>query len=145
VTWTGINDKLGAEVMKSRGLEKELDEVKASLLMESDGHNTLRVAIQLVFDNLELALEQETSSIMVRTVQIMDRECEITRDTLCFDVHRLFAIARSHYENIHLATMSQGFAPSYSEAKMEDIEKEVAPLAHDLSSKIEDEIIPPKN
>ena len=45
MTWTGINDKLGAEVMKSRGLEKELDEVKASLLNESDEHDTLHVAI----------------------------------------------------------------------------------------------------
>ena len=41
--------------------------------------------------------------------------------------------------------MSQGFEPVYSDAKLEDIEKEVAPLAHDLSTKIEDEIIPLKN
>ena len=58
----------------------------------------------------------------------MDRTCEIVRDTLCFSVHRLFAIARSHYENIDLAMMSQGFAPGYSDAELEDIEKEVAPL-----------------
>ena len=57
MTWTGLDDKLGAEVMKSRGLEKELSEVKASLLKESDEHDTLRVAIQLVCDDLELALE----------------------------------------------------------------------------------------
>ena len=31
--------------MKSRGLEKELSEVKASLLKESDKHNTLCVAV----------------------------------------------------------------------------------------------------
>ena len=54
-------------------------------------------------------------------------------------------IARSHYENIDLATMSQGFVPGYSIAELEDIKNEVAPLAHDLSAKIEDEIIPPKN
>ena len=83
--------------------------------------------------------------LMVRVVRITDRAHEMARDALCFGIHRSFVIAHSHYENIHLATMSQGFAPSYSEAKMEDIEKEVAPLAHDLSSKIEDEIIPPKN
>ena len=70
---------------------------------------------------------------------------EITRDALRFDVHRSFVIARSHYENIDLATMSQGFTPVYSNAKLEDIEKEVAPLVQDLSTKIEDEIIPPKN
>ena len=33
--------------------------------------------------------------------------------------------------------------PSYSDAELEDIEKEVAPLAQDLSAKIEDEITPP--
>ena len=37
--------KLGAKVMKSHGLEKELDEVKASLLKESDEHDTLRTAV----------------------------------------------------------------------------------------------------
>ena len=51
-------------------------------------------------------------------------------------------IARSHYENIDLVTMSQDFTPGYSEVELEDIEKEVAPLAYDLSVKIEDEIIP---
>ena len=69
----------------------------------------------------------------------------MARDALRFGVHRSFAIARSYYENIDLETMSQGFAPGYSDAKLEDIEKKVAPLAHDLSAKIEDEIIPPKN
>ena len=57
----------------------------------------------------------------------------------------MFEIAHSHYENIDLAMMSQGFVPGYSDAELEDIEKEVAPLAQDLSAKIEDEIIPPKN
>ena len=70
---------------------------------------------------------------------------EIARDALCFGVHRSFTIAHSHYENINLATMSQGFTPVYSEAELEDIEKKVAPLAQDLSAKIEDGIIPSKN
>ena len=83
MTWIGLEDKLGAEVMKSRSLEKELDEVKASLLKERDEHDTLCVAIQLVFDDLELAPKQETSSFMIHAVWIMDRACEISRDTLC--------------------------------------------------------------
>ena len=61
-----------------------------------------------------------------------------------FGVHRSFAIIRSHYENIDLETMSQGFAPIYTDAKLDIIEEEVAPLAHDLSARIEDEIIPPR-
>ena len=81
---------------------------------------------------------------MVRAVQIMGRTREIRRDMLRFGVHRSFAIARSHYENIDLATMSQGFVPVYTDVELDNIEKEVAPLAHDLSAKIEDDIIPPR-
>ena len=51
-------------------------------------------------------------------------------------------ITHSHYENIDLAMMSQGFALIYTDTELDDIEKEVAPLAHDLSAKIEDEITP---
>ena len=47
---------------------------------------------------------------------------------LCFGVNRSFVIARSHYENIDLAMMSQGFTLGYFYAELEDIEKEVAPL-----------------
>ena len=68
----------------------------------------------------------------------------MARGTFRFGVHRSFVIARSHYENIDLTTMSQGFAPVYTDVELDDIEKEVAPLAHDLSAKIEDEIIPPR-
>ena len=34
--------------------------------------------------------------------------------------------------------------PVYIDVELDDIEKEVAPLAQDLPAKIEDEIIPPK-
>ena len=57
MTWIGLDDKLRTEVMKIHGLEKELDEVKASLLKEIDKHDTLHVVIQLVFDDLKLAPE----------------------------------------------------------------------------------------
>ena len=66
----------------------------------------------------------------------------MARGAFHFGVHRLFTIAHSHYENIDLATMSQGFAFVYTDAELDDIRKEVAPLVHDLSTKIEDEIIP---
>ena len=41
----GLDHRLRAEVTKSRSLEKELGEVKATLLKESDEHNALRVSI----------------------------------------------------------------------------------------------------
>ena len=46
--------------------------------------------------------------------------------------------------DIDLAMMSQGFEPIYIDLELGNIEKEVPPLAHDLSTKIEDEIIPPR-
>ena len=142
MTWEGLDDKLGAEVVKSRGLEKELSEVKDTLQKESNEHDNLRIAVQLVCDELELALEQETSLLAVRATRIMDRAHNIARRALHFGIHRSFMITRSHYENINLATMSLGFAPVYTDAELENIEKEVALVAHDLSAKIEDEIIP---
>ena len=68
----------------------------------------------------------------------------MARGALCFGVHQSFAVICSHYENIDLATMSQGFAPIYTDVELDIIEEKVAPLAHDLSTKIEDEIIPPR-
>ena len=77
---------------------------------------------------------------MVCTIQIMDQAHNIMSGVLYFGFNRSFAIARSHYKNIDRATMSQGFTLGYSDAELEDIEKEVAPLTQDLSTKIEDEI-----
>ena len=77
MTWVGLNDKLRVEVVKSRGLEKELSEVK----------DTHHAAVQLVYDELELALEQETSSLTVRVTQIMDQARDMARDVLHFGVH----------------------------------------------------------
>ena len=36
-------------------------------------------------------------------------------------------------------------APIYTDTELDDIKKEVAPLAQDLPTEIEDEIIPPRN
>ena len=53
--WVGLDHRLRAEVSKSQSLEKELGEVKTTQLKESDEHDALRIAVQLVYDDLELA------------------------------------------------------------------------------------------
>ena len=83
--------------------------------------------VQPVYDELKLAPKQETSSLAVRTTWIMGQAHDMARGTLCFGVHRSFAIIRSHYENIDLATMSQSFTPIYIDAELDIIEEEVAP------------------
>ena len=87
MTWASLDDKLGAEVVKSRVLEKELSEVKDTLQKESDEHDNMRITVQLVYDELELALEQETSSLAVHATWIMDWACDMTRGALCFGIH----------------------------------------------------------
>jgi hypothetical protein len=80
--------------------------VKDSLLKESDEHDTLRVAVQLVCDDLELVPEQGTSSLASWAVQIVDRGHEMVRRALHFGVLGSFLIAHSHYDNIDLPMMS---------------------------------------
>ena len=55
MTWTGHDGRLVVEVTKSRSLEEELGEVKTILLKESEEHDALCHAVQLVCSDLELA------------------------------------------------------------------------------------------
>ena len=71
----------------------------------------------------------ETSSLVVWVTQILDRACALTWEALYIGVHHAFAIARSHYININLPVISEGFMPSYTEAELDEIDKEVAPVA----------------
>ena len=57
----------------------------------------------------------------------MDQACDMARGVLHFGIHRSFVNTHSHYEDIDLATMSQGFTPIYTDAKVDIIEEEVAP------------------
>jgi hypothetical protein len=55
MAWIGLDDKLTMEVVKSHGLEKELHKVKDSLQKESDEHDTLRITVGVVCDDLSMA------------------------------------------------------------------------------------------
>jgi hypothetical protein len=116
MVWAGLEDKLAEEVVKSHDLG-------GSLQKEHDEHEALRAAISLVCDDLSLVPKQEGSSLAVRATQIADRACEVARLALGFGIHQSFAIARSHYENIDLVAMSQGYAPGYTDTQLDEIEK----------------------
>ena len=84
----------------------------------------------------------ETSSLAVRVAQMPDRARALAREALYISIHRAFAIAHSHYINIDLPVISQGFAPGYTDAELDEIEKEAAPSAQDLAEKVGEEILP---
>jgi hypothetical protein len=60
-------------VVKSHSLEKELSEVKGSLQKESDKHDNLCFAIEVVCDDLRVTPSEETSSLAVCFRPLTDR------------------------------------------------------------------------
>ena len=80
-------------------------------------------------DDLRMTSPQGSSSLAVRAIGITDWARELARDALHLVVQRAFAVARTHYESIDLEAMSEGFAPGYTDAQMDEIEERVAPLA----------------
>jgi hypothetical protein len=53
---------------------------------------------------------------MVHATWITNRACETVKLALVFGVHQSFVVTHSHYMNIDLVAMSQGYASGYTEA-----------------------------
>jgi hypothetical protein len=123
-----LNVKLEKELVARHLLEKELGETKTTLLKESDEHDTLRIAVGLVLNDFGMTSEVGTSSFAVQVVDLTDQAGGMAKQALHLGVQRPFTISHSHYENIDLQVMSQGFAPGYDGAELDEIEEEVAPL-----------------
>ena len=97
----------------------------------------------MVYDNLEVAQPEGTSSLAARAVDITVQVCQLEREALCIGITQAFVIARSHYaDSIDLETMSLGFAPGYEASELDEIETAVAPLAWDLADRVEDIVLP---
>ena len=110
--------------------QRQLSEVRGQLPSKGDDHDVLRTAVGLVFDDLRVALAVETSSLA------------LAREVLHTGVHRAFTIAHSHYIDIDLPMIIEGFAPGYTDAELDEIQKEAEPPARDLEKKFEEEILP---
>jgi len=91
--------------------------MRGQLQSESDDHNTLRAAVRLVFNDLGVTLAMETSSLVVQVIEILDQAPVLAREALYTGVHRAFTIARSHYININLPVIREGFALGYTDVR----------------------------
>ena len=87
----------------------------------------MHAAVGLVFDDLRVAPTVETSSLAVRVTQIPDRARTLARKALHTSVHHVFSVAHSHYIDIDLPMISEGFMASYTDAELDKIEKEAEP------------------
>ena len=79
----------------------------------------------------------------VQGVDVARQGAETTRQearsALFVGVQRTFAVARSHYTNIALDELSQGYPADYTDAELDAIEEEVAPFARALTDKMQEE------
>ena len=116
--------------------------VRGQLQSESDDHDALHATVRLVFDDLGVTSAMETSSLVVRVTQIPDWALAVVREALHTGVHRAFAIARSHYINIDLPVISEGFTPSYTDAELDEIEVEAELPMQGLVRKFKEDILP---
>ena len=110
--------------------------------MESDDHDALHAAIGLVFDDLRVAPVVEMSSLVVRVTQIPDQVRTLAKEALHIGVHRAFTVARSHYIDINLPVISEGFTFGYTDAELDEIEAEAKLPAWGLAEKFEEDILP---
>ena len=89
----------------------------------------------LVYDDLQVAQERGTSSLSTHATGITAWVGQLEEDAFHTGITQAFTVARSHYDQeINLEVMSQGFAPSYEDPKLEEIEKAVTPLALNLAN-----------
>ena len=123
-------------------LQRQLSEMRGQLQSESDDHDALCVAVGLVFNDLRVAPVVETSSLTVWVTQIPDWVCALAREALHTGVHPTFAVAHSHYIDIDLPMISEGFTSGYTDTELDEIEMEAAPPAQDLAGKIREDILP---
>ena len=89
----------------------------------------MRTIVGLVNNDLGVALAMEMSSLVVWVTQIPYRVRALAREAMYTGVHRSFAIACSHYINIDLPVITEGFVPGYTDTELDEIEKEAAPPA----------------
>ena len=80
---------------------------------------------------------------MARAAVITARVGQLEEDAFHVGITQAFTVARSHYDReINLEVMSQGFAPVYEDAELDEMENAAAPLARNLANRLKEEVLP---
>ena len=99
----------------------------------------------VVCDDLQVAQEEGTSSLLTRAGGITARVDQLEEDTFHAGITQAFTVARSHYDReINLEVMSLGFAPGYENSELDEIEKAVTPIVRNLANRLKDIGLPPR-
>ena len=119
--------------------------MRGILQAESDEHDLLCAAVEVVFDDLGVAWLEETSSLAACVVDITTWVRQLEENAFHTGITQAFVVARSHYDQeVNLEVMSLGFAPSYDNFELDEIEKAVTPIARNLVNRMKDIVLPPR-
>ena len=75
---------------------------------------------------------------------ITTRVGQLEEDAFHAGITQAFTVARCHYDReINLEVMSQGFAPVYEDAELDEMDRAVTPLAQNLANRLKEMVLPP--
>ena len=141
---------LGVEVARrldaeevSAGLRADLAEARGLLQVESDEYDRLSSTVLAVCGDLQVAQGEGAGSLMTRAAGITAWVGQLEESAFCLGITQAFAVACSHYDQeINLKVMSQGFAPVYEDAELDEMEKAVIPIARNLANRLKEVVLP---
>jgi hypothetical protein len=134
-------------------MESALSETREAPVHEFMGLDNLHLVARILTKQSGMAPADDTAELAAQLIQGMDGACKAAKDSRkaaedvrkeaedaqLLGVHRAFAIARSHYTNIDLGAVCQGFLADYTDAELDAIEEEVTPFARTLADKMREE------
>ena len=107
-------------------MAKELEEEKARFTQEAEEHDRLRIAVDTLREHLDVPLPTSTAELVQGVENMPQRVHAMGVASLHYGVRQTLAIARSHYENINLDALSQGFPADYTDEELDGFEREAA-------------------
>ena len=103
--------------------------MRGLLQAEGDEYDRLSLAVLAVYDNLQVAQEEGTSSLVTRAASITIRVGQLEESAFHARITQAFTVAHAHYEKeINLKVMSEGFPPTYEDDELGQLRRWWLPL-----------------
>ena len=121
----------------NKELAREVQTVKAAHAQESEDHDRLRLAVAPLRDSLGIAAPGNVDELIEGVEAMPARIQQVAVASLRYGIRQTLAIARSHYDDIKLDVISQGFPRDYNDEALDAFEQEAAPLADTMAKEMQ--------
>lgn len=109
-------------------MENELAVTKVARDAATTEHSNLSDVVDLICDELQVMQPAGMNTLTARAGMITDRACEHERAVLHSSVNWVFVVAHSHYKNIDLEALSEGYPGGHEPHELTPLEDEAAPF-----------------